>query len=286
MPKLHGFLVWLLTPLLLSLATTIAVAADVSFPELADKIPGHPAITYLDLAKLIVPDLAKVAAGYQGHVVIDLRHFDGPDSSEKPPETIVNPGIASMPIRVGGRDRLLVLIDLGESEYSVADFAVLALYDVSARPLLLDAADVGYDRSSYFRDPATLAVAEGTDAIVTMSTHFNSSQGYVTSALILPRNDRFELIDTVFTFDEKTCAFERAQNPVFKVLAASPAGFAPIEATVTETTTPGAPDCGDEVPEPATRTITVTYKWDDAASRYVPDSDAFDKLAAENEKRF
>ena len=154
------------------------------------------------------------------------------------------------------------------------------------KPLLLDAADVGYDRSSYFRDPATLAVAEGTDAIVTMSTHFNSSQGYVTSALILPRNDRFELIDTVFTFDEKTCAFERAQVPSSRFLPQARGGFAPIEATVTETTTPGEPDCGDEVPEPATRTITVTYKWDDAASRYVPDSDAFDKLAAEDEKRF
>jgi hypothetical protein len=119
-----------------------------------------------------------------------------------------------------------------------------------------------------------------------MSTHFNSSQGYVTSALILPRNDRFELIDTVFTFDEKSCAFERAQAPLFKVLAASGGGFAAIEATVTETTSPGEPDCGADVPEPSTRTIAVTYKWDDAASRYVADSDAFDKLAAENAGRF
>ena len=52
---------------------------------------------------------------------------------------------------------------------------------MSATPRLLDAANVGYDRSTYFRDPAALAVAEGTDAVVTMSTHFNSSQGYVTT---------------------------------------------------------------------------------------------------------
>ena len=206
--------------LLLSLAATIAGAADVSFPELEDNIPGHADVTYLDLAKLIVPDLAKVAGGYQGHVVIDLRHIDGPDSSEKPPETIVNPGIARCRSASAAGTACSSLLDLGESVDTVADFAVLALYDVSAKPLLLDAADVGYDRSSYFRDPATLAVAEGTDAIVTMSTHFNSSQGYVTSALILPRNDRFELIDTVFTFDEKNCAFSAPQNPVFKVLAA------------------------------------------------------------------
>ena len=269
-----------------SLATSIAVAADVSFPKLEDNIPGHTDVTYLDLAKLIVPDLAKVADGYQGHAVVDVRHIDGPDSREEPPETIVNPSLASVPIRVGGRDRLLVLVDLGGSEDAVADFAVLALYDLSAKPHLLDAADIGYDRDTYFRDPALLAVTEGSDAILTMSTHFNSSQGYVTTALILPRNDRLELIDTVLTFDEKACAFERAQASVFRVLAASPDHFAPIEATVTETTTPGEQDCGSEVPEAATRRITVTYRWDDAASRYVPDSDAFDRLAAEDEKRF
>ena len=62
-----------------------------------------------------MPDLAKVADGYQGHVVVDLRHIGGPDSSTPPPETIDNPGIASLPICVGGRDRLILLLDLGES---------------------------------------------------------------------------------------------------------------------------------------------------------------------------
>ena len=50
--------------LLLSLATTIAGAAEVSFPALEDNVPGHPDITYVDLARQIVPDLAKVAGGW------------------------------------------------------------------------------------------------------------------------------------------------------------------------------------------------------------------------------
>ncbi len=60
-----------------------------------------------------------------------------------------------------------------------------------------------------------------------------------------------------------------------------------IHATVRETTAATDEDCGDDtVPEPAERTISVTYRWDAARSRYLPDSDAFERLARENEQRF
>ena len=118
-----------------------------------------------------------------------------------------------------GHDRLLLLLDLGDAADSANGFAVLALYDLSSARRLLDAANVAYDRSTYFRDRPTLAVSGDTDAVITMSMHFNSSQSYVTTALILPRDDRLELIDTIFTFDEKLCAFKREQVPSFKVTA-------------------------------------------------------------------
>lgn len=58
-------------------------------------------------------------------------------------------------------------------------------------------------------------------------------------------------------------------------------------ATVTELTAPSGERCGAApVPEPGTRTITVTYRWDGGKQRYIPDSDAFDALARENEQRF
>lgn len=95
------------------------------------------------------------------------------------------------------------------------------------------------------------------------------------------------MIDTIFTFDENRCDFRREQIPSFKATGTAGGAFAAIEATVTETTTPSDEDCSSEQkPEPARRSITVTYKWDDASSRYAPDSDAFEKLAAEDETRF
>ena len=43
---------------------------------------------------------------------------------------------------------------------------------------------------------------------------------------------------------------------------------------------------GEDLPEEGTRTIGATYRWDDAQSRFAPDSDALKALARENEARF
>ena len=195
----------------------VAGAAEVTFPDLETAVPGHPDISYFDLARDIVLDLAKANGIYQGHVVVDVRHIGGPDDASSPPETVNLPGIAVLPIRSDGRDRLLLLLDFGDAADSANGFAVLALYDLSSAERLLDAANVAYDRSTWFREGASLAVSADTDAVITMSEHFNSSQGYVTTALILPRDDRLELIDTIFTFNEKLCEFRREQVPSFKV---------------------------------------------------------------------
>jgi len=42
----------------------------------------------------------------------------------------------------------------------------------------------------------------------------------------------------------------------------------------------------EPAPEAASSDISVTYRWDKAKSRYVKDSDAFEKLSVENAKRF
>jgi hypothetical protein len=286
MPTMSLLPMLLLATLVLMLAPTSSRAAEVTFPDLEAAVPGHKDISYLDLAQDIVLDLAKANGVYQGHVVIDVRHIGGPDDASSQPETINLPGVAALPIRSDGRDRLLLLLDFGDAADSANGFAVLALYDLSSAERLLDAANVAYDRSTWFREGASLAVSADTDAVITMSEHFSSSQGYVTSALILPRDDRLELIDTIFTFNEQLCEYKRQQVPSFKTVDAAGSAFASIEAVVTETTTPSDESCEGQKPAPATRTITVTYKWDDAASRYAPDSDALKKLAVENQQRF
>ncbi|MBZ9760413.1 hypothetical protein LB553_05925 [Mesorhizobium sp. CA8] len=263
-----------------------ALAQAVSFPELNSAIPGHQDVAYFDLAKMIVPDLKPGNDGfYKGGAPIEMRDILGGNDGGSPPEIINLPNAAVLAIKAGGKDRLAMLLDLGQSQDSAEGFAVLALYDLTGKPKLLDAVNVGTDQSTYFRDPGKLPISADDDALITMSTHFNSNQGYVGTILILVRNDRFEAIDQINTFDENVCAYKRTQDLSFQTHGGDKP-YAAIEVTVTDATKPSGESCEEPAAKAASHDISVTYRWDDVRSRYVRNSDAFEKLSAENEKRF
>jgi hypothetical protein len=122
---------------------------------------------------------------------------------------------------------------------------------------------------------------------MTQSSHFNTEQNYEATPLILVRNDHLQLVDTVFTFDDRSCSYTRDQVPQFGIGDRDARTYPDIVATVTETTILSGADCGDEQPPKAgVRSIKVTYRWDEAQSEFVADSDAFEKLAVENQERF
>ena len=276
----------MLACLLLPCLWTAALAQAVSFPELNSAVPGHQDITYFDLAKMIVPDLNAGDDGfYKGSAPIEMRDILGGNDGGSPPETISLPNAAVLSIKAGGKDRLAMLFDLGQAQDSAEGFAALALYDLTGKPKLLDAVNVGTDRSTYFRDPGKLALSADDDALITMSTHFNSNQGYVGTILILVRDDRFEPIDQINTFDENVCAYKRTQDLSFQTHGGDKP-YAAIEVTVTDATKPNGESCEEPTPKAVSRDISVTYRWDKARSRYTRNSDAFEKLSAENAKRF
>ena len=257
-----------------------AFAEPVSFPGLTEPVAGRKDVTFADLVRLVAP-----GAVANGEGTTDVRHIGGDAWSDPGPEAMRLVKLAAVPVRSGGRDRTVLLLDFGPAQDSASGFVVLALFDVTGEPRLLDAADIAFDRWTAFAEPVRLPVGEGDDLLVTRSTHFNSSQGYATTALILLRGDRFALVDTISTFDDRACAFERTQR--LGIRQGTGTLFADIRATVSERTTVSAGQCGEAtVPEPGTRDIAVTYRWDAAGERYSADSDAFDVLARENERRF
>jgi hypothetical protein len=277
---------FILAFMLLPWLWTAAAAQAVSFPEFGSAILGHKDVTYLDLARMVIPDLAGDSDGfYKGGLPIEMRHIEGPDSGGSPPETsgLSNAGVLA--VKAGGKDRLAMLYDLGDSPDSAEGYAVLALYDVTAKPKLLDAVNVAVDRSTYFREPGKLSVGTGDDVLITMSTHFNSSQGYVITPLIMVRDGKFELIDMIYTFDENLCAYRRTQDVAFQTIADGQP-HAAIKVTVTDATMPSDESCDEQPPKAQSHAISVTYHWDKKTSHYVKDSDALDKLAGENAKRF
>jgi hypothetical protein len=290
-PRLRKYLNFVVAlACVLTLATAARAQPAVSFPNLGDKVPGAGDATYLDLVRKVVPDIAVNGDGaYEGHKAIDVRHIGGDDMKSEPPEKISFFNAAVLPIQSDGKDRLLLLLDLDQAaEGPGIGNAVLALYSLGSSPALIDAADVSYDDDTYFFDPGFLSLGEGKNALLTMSTHFNAGESYVTSVLTLLRNDRLQLIDTVSTFHLLRCGYMMDEVPEFHAGNGDGRAYADLVATVTQTIEPNDTQCSGEhqpAPKAGTRTVTVTYRWDDAASKYVPDSDALQKLFEEDRDR-
>lgn len=267
--------------LLLLLAVSTARAQVATRAQPGDPVPSAGSLTYLDLVREVVPDMETNGRRFTGTRTIDLPHAGGYEM--RPP---VKPNLdRGIKIVALGGTRHLLLIDLGEAYGDAANYAILALFDTSSSPRLLSALSVGFDRSNFFLTPAVRSLGAG-QLIATASEHFNSSQTYRSTVLVLLRDGKLEPIDTISTFGDRRCSFKRPQQLTIATNR-SKTEFADVVAAVTEYVIPTGSDCGTEKPpEASSRTITVVYRWDEAQAKYVPDSDAFDKLAADNSQRF
>jgi hypothetical protein len=266
---------------------SLADQAAVPGLDLTAPVEGHAPTTYLDLLRLVVPDLAAEGDLHAGHASAGIRTIDADAQAAAAPQPFRIGAIQALDPGGAPDNRLLVLAQPEEAADSAEGYAVLALFELASPPRLLDALNVAFDRFTSFGEPARLPVAKDATLLVTRSTHFNSGQAYVTTVLLLLRGDRLELVDMIFTFDETVCDFERSQ--VLSLAAASASGGQPAEVTVTvtETTTPAEHPCSEgEAPGPQTRRIAVTYAWNAAQGRYEPSSNALLELAAENAQRF
>jgi hypothetical protein len=149
----HGLLRRLtLACLVLPPLFAVASAEEVTFPNLGELVPGRKNLTYLDLAKQIVPDLAKAEFAYEGRQLITMRQISGPNQGDEAPAMVSLSTVAALSVKTEGKER-------GRSSDRAEGFAVLALDDDGREPKLLDAVNVANDRDTYFLSPGSLAVA-------------------------------------------------------------------------------------------------------------------------------
>jgi hypothetical protein len=260
---------------------------DVHIIEAAEVVPGHPGVTYLSLIKQAVPNLAETGADHeiQGHLDKGPRHLAGKSDEGDPPDPLVLGFIDDQRIKAGGKPRIVLMADLGPDPDRAQSMTLLLLFDDAPTPTLLDVVDVGVDKDTSFDEQPKLPLGPGDDALITYSEHFNSEQTYSGRLLAFVRDDRFQLIDDIFTLSDKGCGWNRQETPTFATRTGRP--YATIEVVVREQLGRTDEDCSDEaVPKPYARRYESIYRWNARKGAWIATPDGLSRLGALNERRF
>jgi hypothetical protein len=254
--------------------------------DLGDAIPGHAGLTYFDLMKRVVTDLTPSGKdGVVGHKVVPFQNIDGKGAKGDPPETIALQSVDVMNIP-GDDNRIILLADLGPSDGFVANAQLLALFALAPTPQLLDVVEVGTDRFTGFSDSKPVMLAPGAPLVLVYNSHSNSDQSYQSVKMLFIRGDRFRSIGSVFTFDERFCAYEQKQEPSFATRD-SPGPYRAVHVSVVERVAVTGDDCGEEkAPRPRVAAYHAIYRWDAQRQSFETRSTELDRLAKQNEKRF
>jgi len=279
-----------------SLAALVAGVLLLSWPACghaglvkpSDRLPGHGGLTYFDLMKMVVTDLVPEGTGDEGNAqrIVDYRHIEGKNAKTAPAGDVAIQSLEPLAIHAEGQSRLILMADLGPSDEAVAEFVLLALFDIGGKPRLLDVVEVGTDRLTGFAEKPLLPLGHRSDLIHIDSDHFNSDEDFVNTELIFVRDDRFHLIDAIYTYNVKSCTYQLTEWPAVKTAADRGRRYRRIVLTVPEKVMlqPDA-DCGDEkAPRPFVRTFRATYRWNARRRAFVTASGNLGKLAKENGK--
>jgi hypothetical protein len=261
--------------------------AEITIVQPNDRVPGRADITYFDLMRLVVTDLdANAKDAPTAEEIVRYRHIEGDKAKTEPAGPVAIKYLEPLDIHAEGASRLVLMADLGPSDENVAEFVLLAMFDVTGKPKLLDVVEVGRDRLTGFGSPALTSLGNGTDLINIDSDHFNSNEDFVGNEYLFVRNDRFELVESLFTFDVKMCEFAITEEPTVTAHHVRGETYNRIVLSVREKreATPNAEQCDNKPPRPFTRNYGAVYRWDARRLRFVEISGNMKKLDAENDK--
>jgi hypothetical protein len=269
-----------------ALAAVCVLGPPARAADVTAAVPGHPGVTWFDLAKLVITDLEQTPDGAVGSKFVHFEHVEGSDSDFGPPDQVMLTSVdtAAMP---GDPTRFVIMLDLGSVEGYVADSNLLVLVAIDPRPRLIDVTEVGSDRFvAMSLDPKAM-LAPGAPLIQIESEHDNSNQTYLSTALVFVKDGKFRWIDNINTLSDHLCAFQR-MDEVSASAVPSKRRYRSIAVTVKETVTHTGEECGDEEkpPKAGVRYWRSTYEWDAKTGDFLPNNDAMKRLTDDIAKRY
>lgn len=253
--------------------------------DLTDLVPDAPGLRYMDLAKVVAPDLAQVDGQYVGTVTLPVRSLPYPEDEPVIGLPLTFYSASAVNFTSDGIDLIGLLLEADNPDSFGGE--VLAVFDPAHPDTIIDLADVSSDQFTSFDEPTLLSLGARDDGLLVSSTHSNSSQGYRQTSVIAMLNGRLTEMASVFTFNENYCGMRREQTPALApVTTDGDDRWAPFTITVTETTI-ATSDCDSlDLVVPGTRAVAATFMWTGETGNYRADSNALDDLFEETEAHF
>jgi hypothetical protein len=272
---------WIGALWLLALSAAPAAAASV---KPGDSVPGHPGLTYLDLASEALPSLAANAAdngAIEGRLPDPApRHLGGKTYDGDPPGPVTLGWMQDLRIVAGGQKRMLILADLGPDPDRAQSQTLLLLFDDGAKPKLLDMADVGVDLDTEFDEAQpTLPLGPGDEAIMTVSEHSDADLSYDGHVLLFVRQDRLQAIATFFLINSNACGWEQRQSVRLSTRPAPGRPYPDIDLRLVHRIQHNADtDCGGTIPKPVSRRFDALYRWNESLGQFTTTSKALKEM--------
>ncbi|WP_306225763.1 hypothetical protein [Bosea beijingensis] len=250
-------------------------------------LSAQPQVTYADLLRQVIPNLSLAGEVATGRLSAPLRAIDRRSPPIETLDHVEIREISALTFKAVGKPRLAVLANISRSN-DAEQRTLLAVFDISRPPRLLDAVDVGMDRSTAFDDHPLVQIGPQDIAVVTSSRHSNSNQSYALNSLIFMQDGALALVDTFLVFGERGCGFTQRQSISIKRRPDSQSGrYHDLDVTITDRRRAVRESCDVSPPKgPAVQTTHAIYRWTAAEKRYLPQSDALKRLADRTAERF
>jgi len=262
-----------------------------------DAVAGHPGMDYLDLLQLALPTLALNPDDHRVEAAPpnpQLRHLAGDQYEADPAYPFVLGHIEDKRIRIGGKPRIALLADFGKDHDRDQDYALLILMTDEPTPQVLDKADVGVDKDTFFALKPVLKVGPADDALITHSSHDDT----ITSPdseddtideflLISTAGDHFALVNLVRLASEQVCGWRGVQTAAYATHPDPGHAYRRIDLAVRSVFTNPPGECGPgRIIKSDAHTYRASFRWNPASGRYVGATGELKRLEYFNERLF
>lgn len=241
-------------------------------------ISKNTSATYFDLLLKIFPEAEGAESSGNEAIVVErairLRNLDHPQEIAERKGTIEINNAEALWITSQGAPRLVMLINANhtDEQEQTEEINVLAVFSVSPKLQLIDAAEVDFDRWIEFWEKATLlTIRQGEMAFWLRATHHNSSEGFHSYSLIALFDNRLRVIlDKPLSFiDAKYCGYETTDKLKIGQGSGLFAGHRVFHLSIRSETQITGDDCESEKQiKPVFKNKIYRVRWNARQKRY------------------